>query len=101
MGGKQQIAIENYADALEIIPKTIIENSGKDSLDYITNLRAQIDYSKKKFSGFDSFSGEIVNTHECGIIESASVKTEIFSLATEMAISFIRIDDYIRSSSKK
>jgi len=101
MGGKEQIAIENYADALEIIPKTIIENSGKDSLDFITNLRAKIDYSKKKYYGFDSNSGEIVNTHEFGIIESTSVKTEIYSLATEMAISFIRIDDYIRSSRKK
>ncbi len=101
MGGKEQIAIEHFADALEIIPKTIIENSGKDSLDYITNLRAQIDYSKKFYNGFDSISGEIVNTHEFGIMESTSVKTEIFSLATEMAISFIRIDDYIRSSIKK
>ena len=101
MGGKEQIAIENFADALEIIPKTIIENSGKDSLDYITSLRSQIDYSKKNYYGFDSISGEIVNTYEFGIIDSTSIKTEIFSLATEMAISFIRIDDYIRSSSKK
>ncbi len=101
IGGKEQIAIENYADALEIIPKTIIENSGKDSLDYMTNLRAQSDYSKKNYFGFDSSSGEIVNTHKFGIIESTSVITEIFSLATEMAISFIRIDDYIRSSNKK
>ena len=100
MGGKEQIAIENYADALEIIPITIIENSGKDALDFITNLRAQIDYSNKKYMGFDSISGKIVNTHKFGIIESAAVKSEIYSLATELAISFIRIDDYIRATKK-
>lgn len=101
IGGKEQIAIEQFADSLEIIPKIIVENSGKDPLDIITSLRAQTNYGKKQYMGYDAYTGKIINTVDHGIIEPMSIKKQILSLATELAIIFIRIDDYIRSSGKK
>lgn len=101
IGGKEQIAIEQFADSLEIIPKIIVENSGKDPLDIITTLRSQTNYGKNQYMGYDAYTGEIINAVDHGIIEPMIIKKQIFSLATELAIIFIRIDDYIRSSGKK
>lgn len=100
IGGKQQIAIEYFADALEIIPKTLVENSGKDPLDVITALRSQTDSSNEKWFGFDCFSQNIVNVLEKGIVDPIEVKWQIYNLATELAVIFIRIDDYIRAKSQ-
>ncbi len=101
IGGKEQIAIEEFAESLEIIPKIIVENSGKDPLDVITSLRAKGNYAENQYMGFDAYLGQIVNTVDKGIIEPMIIKKQILSLSTELAIIFIRIDDYIRSSGKK
>ncbi len=100
IGGKEQIAINNYANSLEIIPKILIENSGRDTLDVVTALRAKGNYKKNKFIGFNSFDGELVDTFEKGIIEPMILKKQILTLSTELVVIFIRIDDYIRSSGK-
>ena len=97
IGGKQQIAIEQYADALEIIPKTLVENSGKDPLDIITSLRSQSDYSENKWFGFDCYSQTIVDVRKLAIIDPLGTKWQIIKLGTELAVIFIRIDDYIRA----
>ena len=97
IGGKQQIAIEHYADALEIIPKTLVENSGKDPLDIITSLRSQSEYSQNKWFGFDCYSQTIVDVRNHQILDPVGTKWQIFNLATELAVIFIRIDDYIRA----
>lgn len=100
VGGKEQIAIENYAQSIESIPKTLVENAGKDPLDIITDLRAKVDYSKKKYNGYDAYSDSIVNVINKGIIEPVSIKKQIFTLATELVILFTRIDDIIKSHNK-
>lgn len=100
VGGKEQIAIEAFGDALEIVPKILIDNCGFDPLEFITSLRSKVDYSKEKFMGFDAFQGKIVNVLEEGIIDPLKTKLEIYSLATELAVIFIRIDDYIKSGKK-
>ena len=100
VGGKEQIAIEAFGDALEIIPKILIENSGFDPLDVLTNLRSKVDYISEKIMGFDSFQGKIVNVMDEGIIDPVKTKLEIYTLATELAVIFIRVDDYIKSGKK-
>ncbi|MHA2001571.1 MAG: thermosome subunit beta [Promethearchaeota archaeon] len=97
IGGKQQIAIEHYADAIEIIPKTLVENSGKDPLDIITSLRSQSNYHENKWLGFDCYSQTIVDVQNHKILDPVGIKWQIFNLATELAVIFIRIDDYIRA----
>jgi chaperonin GroEL (HSP60 family) len=98
IGGKEQIAIEQYADAIEILPKILVENSGEDPLDIITTLRSKTNMAKKQYFGYDALSGKIVDPVQTGIIEPLQVKLKVFSLATELAVTFIRIDDYIRAS---
>ncbi len=97
--GKEQIAIKHFADALEIIPTILIENSGKDPLDLVTNLRSKTNYKEKKYIGYDTVKDEFINTIEKGIVEPVEVKKQIFNLATELAIIFIRIDNYLRIKS--
>ena len=101
MEGKQQTAIENFADALEIIPKTLVDNSGKNSLDILTELRAANNFDKKQFFSFDSMNGSIKNVNESGIWDSLQIKKQIYTTVTELAIVLIRIDDIIRGQNKK
>lgn len=100
VGGKQQISIENFANALEVIPTVLIENSGNDPLDIITSLRSQNDYAKNKWYGFDASSRAIVDVRKQKIFDVMETKWHIFDLATELAVIFIRIDDYIRAKGK-
>ncbi|MCF2138988.1 MAG: thermosome subunit [Candidatus Lokiarchaeota archaeon] len=100
VGGKQQISIESFADALEIVPTILIENSGNDPLDILTSLRSQVDYSQNKWFGFDAISRNIVDVQKAGIIDSMEIKWQIYNLATELAVIFIRIDDYIKAKGK-
>ncbi|MHA1777618.1 MAG: thermosome subunit [Promethearchaeia archaeon] len=100
VGGKQQISIENFANALEIIPNVLIENSGNDPLDILTSLRSQVDYDQNKWYGFDAVTRTIVDVQEHGILEVMDTKWHIYNLATELAVIFIRIDDYIRAKGK-
>jgi thermosome len=100
IGGKEQLAIEQYADALEIIPRLLIENSGKDPLDLLTELRSKVDYSKNQLYGYDAYSGQIVDVKTHGILEPAHIKRNILAMATELAIVFIRVDEYIKSATK-
>jgi chaperonin GroEL (HSP60 family) len=101
VGGKQQTAIENFADALEIIPKTLVDNSGKNSLDILTELRAANNFDKKQFFSFDAMDGSIKNVNESGIWDSLQIKKQIYTTVTELAIVIIRIDDIIRGQNKK
>jgi thermosome len=101
VGGKQQTAIENFADALEIIPKTLVDNSGKNSLDILTELRAVNNFDKKQFFSFDAMDGSIKNVNESGIWDSLQIKKQIYTTVTELAIVLIRIDDIIRGQNKK
>ena len=101
MSGKEQIPIESFADALEIIPKVLIQNSGRDPLDVLTEIRATLDYANEKYLGFDSYSNEIVDVISKGIIDPVKIKSQIYSMAGELAILLTRIDEVIKTSSKK
>jgi archaeal chaperonin len=95
---KEHIAIEEFAKALEIIPTIIVNNSGKDPLDIITDIRSKVDYANNQIIGFDSYSNSVVNVLEKGIVDPVNIKKQIINLAAELAVIFIRVDDYISSS---
>ncbi|AFH43050.1 thermosome subunit beta [Fervidicoccus fontis] len=98
IGGKQQLAVEAFARALETLPSTIAENAGYDALEIMMKLRAAHANSNGKFMGIDVYTGNIVNMKDIGIIEPAAIKLNAIKAATEAATMILRIDDFIAAS---
>lgn len=98
-GGKEQLAINAFADALEIIPRTLAENSGLDPIDVLTELKAAHGQNKT-WAGIDVFSGKIVDAWKAGVIEPLKIKTQAISSAAEVAVMILRIDDVIAAGNE-
>ncbi len=96
-GGRIQLAIEAFAGALEIIPRTLAENAGLDPIDKLVELREAHEKGKKTF-GLDVYDGIAVDMWEAGVVEPLRVKTQAISSAAEAAIMILRIDDVIASA---
>jgi len=96
-GGRAQLAIEAFASALEIIPRTLAENSGLDAIDMLVALRAAHESGKKTF-GLDVDAGKPADMLKAGVVEPLRVKTQAISSAAETAVMILRIDDIIASS---
>jgi len=94
MGGREQMAVEAFAEALEIIPATIAENAGHDPLDTILGLRNDHQNNKEDY-GPDVDTGGTCSMTEKGVFEPLSVITQAVQSAAEVAISILRIDDII------
>ena len=101
VGGREQLAIEAFADATEIIPKTLAENAGLQSIDIIVELRAAHEKTNGKYKGVDVFKGGIMDSIEKGVIEPTVVKVQAFKSAAESAAMIMRIDDVISASKSK
>ncbi len=97
IGGREQLAIEAFADALEIIPRTLAENAGLDPIDMLVALRSAHE-SGNKHAGIDVMKGEIIDMAEAGVLEPVRVKTQAVSSATEAAVMILRIDDVIAAA---
>ncbi len=100
LSGREQLAVEEFANALEFIPITLAENAGLDPIDVITELKSRHD-SGEKNAGLNLFTNKIENVLEARIIEPLKVKTQAISSASEVAIMILRIDDVIASNGKK
>ena len=100
IGGREQLAIEAFADAVEIIPKTLAENAGLQSIDIIVELRAAHEKTKGKYKGVNVFKGGIMDSVEKGVIEPSAVKIQAIKSAAESAAMIMRIDDVISASKK-
>ncbi|MEA2090524.1 MAG: thermosome subunit beta [Thermoproteota archaeon] len=98
VGGREQLAIEAFADAVEIVPKTLAENAGLESIDILVGLRSSHEKSDGHLMGVDVFSGKVVNMYEKGVIEPLSVKEQAIKSAAETASMIIRIDDVIAAT---
>jgi len=98
VGGKEQLAIEAFANALEIIPKTLAENAGLDPLDIIMELRALHEKPGNEAMGVDVFAGKPANMLDLGVIEPLNVKSMAIKSATEAASMILRIDDVIAAA---
>ena len=97
VGGRAQLAIEAFAAALEIIPRTLAENAGLDPIDMIVALRAAHGKGKTTF-GLNVFEGKPVDMLKEGVIEPLRVKTQAITSAVEAAGMILRIDDIITSA---
>ena len=95
--GREQLAIKQYAEALETIPLTIAENAGMDPIDTIIALRAN-QSSGKQTIGINAKEGKIGNMFSLDIVEPLAVKEQIIKSATEAACMILRIDDVIAVS---
>lgn len=98
VGGREQLAIESFADAMEIIPKTLAENAGLDQIDSLMALRSAHETGMKN-SGLNMETGEPVDMLKQGVLEPIRVKTQAINSATEAAVMILRIDDVIASKS--
>jgi T-complex protein 1 subunit alpha len=109
LGSREQLAIAEFSEALQIIPKTLAMNAAKDATDLIAKLRVfhnaalrADDESKKelKYSGLDLVNGKVRNNLKAGVLEPAISKVKSLRFATEAAITILRIDDMIRLAPK-
>ena len=95
--GREQLAIKQYAEALESIPLTIAENAGMDPIDTIISLRAKQNNGKKG-AGINARESKIGDMNSLSILEPLVVKEQIVKSATETACMILRIDDVIAVS---
>jgi len=92
--GREQLAVQAFAEALEIIPRTLAENAGIDPIDALTKLKA----SSQKWPGINVFTGDVMDAWDAGVIEPLKIKTQALASATEVAEMILRIDDVILSA---
>ena len=92
--GRIQLAVKSFAEALDIIPRTLAENSGLDPIDTLTAIRAAHDKGNN-WAGINVFTGKVIDSLKEGVIEPLQIKTQALSSATEVAIMILRIDDII------
>jgi thermosome len=94
VGGREQIAIEAFADAIEIVPRTLAENAGLDPIDTLIALRKE---HKKgsKHAGVNVFTGKVTDMRKDNVVEPIRVGAQAIASATEAAVMIIRIDDVI------
>ncbi|MDD1686315.1 thermosome subunit alpha [Methanoregula sp.] len=97
VGGRIQLAIEAFAKALEIIPRTLADNAGLDPIDMLVAIRAAHETGNRTF-GLDVYKGKPIDMLKAGVVEPLKVKTQAISSATEAAVMILRIDDVIASA---
>jgi archaeal chaperonin len=101
VGGREQLAIEAFADAMESIPLALAENAGLDPIDVMVELRAKHQDPNNRWYGVDVFSGKVRDTHALNVVEPLRVKLQVVKSATEAASMILRIDDVIASKGMK
>ncbi|MEM2104945.1 MAG: thermosome subunit beta [Candidatus Bathyarchaeia archaeon] len=101
VGGREQLAIEAFADAIEIIPKTLAENAGLEPIDIIVELRANHEKKDGLHMGVNVFTGKVENMQENGVVEPLVVKEQAVKSAAESAAMILRIDDVIAATKPK
>ncbi|UCE35990.1 MAG: TCP-1/cpn60 chaperonin family protein [Thermoplasmata archaeon] len=96
VGGREQLAIEAFAEAMEVIPRALAENAGLDGIDTIIDLKkAHGGKSKNKNSGINVITGKVTDMAKMKVLEPLRVKTQALESATEVATMILRIDDVI------
>ncbi|MEM3519124.1 MAG: thermosome subunit beta [Candidatus Hadarchaeales archaeon] len=95
IGGREALAINAFADAIECVPRTLAENAGLDQIDILVQLRSAHEKSGGENIGIDVISGKVLNTLEKGIVEPLRVKIQAIKSASEVAEMILRIDDVI------
>ncbi|GAB7010221.1 thermosome subunit beta [Halorubrum trueperi] len=94
VSGREQLAVEAFADSLELIPRVLAENAGLDSIDLLVDLRAAHE-AGDAHAGLNVFSGEVEDTAAAGVVETAHAKEQAIASAAEAANLVLKIDDII------
>jgi archaeal chaperonin len=97
LSGREQLAVKAFAEALEVVPRTLAENAGLDPIDMLVELRAHHERGIKT-AGLNVYSGTVIDMWEEGVVEPLRVKTQAINSGTEAAVMILRIDDIIASS---
>jgi len=100
LSGREQLAVQEFASAMEFIPSTLAENAGLDPIDILTELKSKHDNGEVS-AGINIFNNRIEDVLIQGIIEPTKIKKQAISSATEVAIMILRIDDVLASKSPK
>ena len=101
VGGREQLAIEAFADALESIPLALAENAGLDPIDVMVELRAKHENPENRWQGVDVFSGHIRDMKSLNVLEPLRVKLQVVKSATEAASMILRIDDVVAAKGER
>jgi len=95
--GREQLAAEKFAEALESIPLSLCENAGMDPIDTLASLRSK-QLGGNKWTGIDVMNGKVADMKSSNIVEPLAVKLQIISAAAEAACMLLRIDDIIATA---
>jgi thermosome len=96
VGGREQIAIDAFAEAMEVVPRTLAENAGLDPIDTLIDLR-KAHKKGKKYAGINVASGGLLDMKRNNVIEPIRVGRQAIESATDAAVMVLRIDDVIAS----
>ena len=101
VGGREQLAIQAFADATEVIPKALADSAGMDAIETLVQLRSKHKGKSGRGYGIDIFSNKISDMDQLGVIEPTKVKYQAVASATEATVSILRIDDMISSKGSR
>ena len=96
VGGREQMAIEAFSGALEIIPRTLAENAGLDPVTTIIELR-KAHADGQEYAGINVYEGGVTDMKKANVLEPLRVVEQAIQSATETAVMILRIDDVISS----
>jgi chaperonin GroEL (HSP60 family) len=98
--GKEQLAVQSFAEAIEAVPTALAENAGLDPIDILSELRAKHEKGET-WAGIDVFSGKVRDMRELDVYEPLIVKKQMIKSATEAATMILKIDDVIAAGKMK
>ncbi|MFW9827777.1 MAG: thermosome subunit beta [Candidatus Thorarchaeota archaeon] len=101
IGGKEQLAVNAFALALEEIPKTLIKNAGLEEIEKITELRAAHKTPEDKWIGIDTITNTVGDNYKRGIVEPAELVNHIIKSGSELATLILRVDRIINAKGSK
>lgn len=100
VGGREQLAIQAFAEALEIIPRTLAESCGMDSVDTLVELRSKHEKKDGKHLGVNVYQSKVSDMKTANVLEPMKIKKQAISSASEVSEMILRIDDMIASKGK-
>ncbi len=100
VGGREQLAVEAFAEAMEIIPRTLAETAGMDPIDTLVALRSKHSSKDGKWIGVNVYTSKLDDMKKNKVTEPLKVKTQAITSGSEVAVMLLRIDDIIAGSGK-
>jgi chaperonin GroEL (HSP60 family) len=101
IGGREQLAVNAFADSLDIIPRTLAESAGMDAIDTLVNLKSKHEKKDNAGWGVSVLEGKINDMYVKNVIEPVKLKSQVIKSSSETAEMILRIDDVIATSKPK